>query len=232
MYDRYTIFCEKEELEKLLGAELPVDHFFTYNAAPTQPLPVITQKKQDIIQFFHWGQTQRLANNKALSPRIYNVTKDNILQKPAYKRAVLSSRCVIGANGFYVWKQVSKKQKVPFFCYKQHHVAFGIAGIYEEFEDFDGNSSHTFNMITVTAGQRLNAYSDDMPAMLDKSMSDKWLDPDLSIDSIKELLDQVSDSKLLMHAVSPRITDTSYNDSSLIQPAAPSDQFGNYTLFH
>lgn len=231
MYDRYTIFCEKAELEKFMGAELPVEEFISYNAAPTQPLPVVALNRKDMIQFFHWGQTAKLANNKALSPRLYNLTRDNALQRPAYKRVIQNTRCLIGANGFYVWKQVSKKQKVPYFCYKQHHVPFGIAGIYEEFEDFDGNAFHTFNMITVPAGSRLATYSEDMPALLNKEQADQWLNPVLSLENLSALLEGLTDQHLLMHAVSPRITELNANDPELIKPAAPSDQFGNYTLF-
>ncbi|WP_421877034.1 SOS response-associated peptidase [Marinoscillum sp.] len=231
MYDRYTIFCEKPELEKFMNAELPVDTFVSYNAGPTQPLPVVALNRQDMIQFFHWGQTQQMANNKALSPRLFNLTKDSAFQRPAYKKAIEKSRCLIAANGFYVWKQLSKKQKAPYFCYQQHHTPFGIAGIYEEFEDLDGNLSHTFNMITVPAQARLGSYSEDMPAILNKQMSEKWLNEELTLDDVSELLDQVTDEKLFMHAVSPRITELENNDQSLIQAAAPSDQFGNYTLF-
>ena len=232
MFDRYTIFCEKPELEKFMGAELPVDEFVSYNAAPTQALPVVALNRKDMIQFFHWGQTAKMANNKALSTKLFNLTSDNAIQRPAYKKAIQSSRCLIGANGFYVWKQVSKKQKVPYFCYKQHHVPFGIAGIYEEFEDFDGNSFHTFNMITVPSGTKIAPYSEDMPAMLNKQQADQWLNPELALEQITELLDSITDSQLIMHAVSPRITELTYNSPDLIKPSAPSDQFGNYTLFN
>ena len=232
MYDRYTIFCEKPELEKFMGAELPVDEFITYNAAPTQPLPVVALNRKDMIQFFHWGQTAKMANNKTLSTKLFNLTSDNALQRPTFKKAVQNSRCLIGANGFYVWKQVSKKQLVPYFCYKQHHVPFGIAGIYEEFEDFDGNSYHTFNMITVPSGNRISAYSEDMPAILDKQQADQWLNPEQNIEQLTDILGDISDAQLIMHAVSPRITETANNDRSLIQPSTPSDQFGNYTLFN
>ncbi len=225
------MFCERPELEKFMSAELPVDDFSSYNAAPTQPLPVVAVNRKDMIQFFHWGQTKQMANNKTLSPRLFNLTSDSAFQRPAYKRAIQNARCLIAANGFYVWKQVSKKQKVPYFCYYQYHTAFGIAGVYEEFEDLEGKSSHTFNMITVPAGNKLGAYSDDMPAILTKKMADHWLEDDLSLDTAESLLTEVTDDKLLMHAVSPRITELENNDDSLIQPAAPSDQFGNYTLF-
>ena len=231
MYDRYTIFCDKPELEKFLEAELPVEQFVTYNAAPTQPLPVVTMHRRDMIQFFHWGQTQELANNKTLSPRLFNLVSETAFQRPAYKRALSQTRCIIGANGFYIWKQVSKKQRVPYFCYKQHHVPFGIAGIYEEFEDFDGNAFHTFNMMLVPAGERIATYGETMPAILNKELSEKWLDLEASLEDLSAILESINDSKLFMHAVSPRITDLGANDKQLIQPAAPSDQFGNYTLF-
>ncbi|MEQ9306087.1 MAG: SOS response-associated peptidase [Marinoscillum sp.] len=231
MYDRYTLFCEKSELEKFCGAELPLDEFQTYNACPTQPLPLVTTANPKMIQFFHWGQTQQMANNKSISPRLFNLTRDSALSRPAYRKSLQNNRCVILANGFYVWKQVSKKQKVPYFCHFPHHVPFGIAGIYEEFEDFEENVSRTFNMITVSAGTKLSSYQEDMPALLTKDQSEQWLDQTLEEKDLINMLDVVADTKILMHSVSPRISDPANNDQGLITPSAPSDQFGNYTLF-
>lgn len=135
------------------------------------------------------------------------------------------------ANGFYMWKQVSKKQKVPYFCHFPHHVPFGIAGIYEEFEDLEEKLSHTFNMITVSAGPKLSAYQEDMPAILTKEQCEKWLDETAEDAELVSILDDITDTRLSMHSVSPRISDPANNDEGLIKPSTPSDQFGNYTLF-
>lgn len=230
MYDRYTIFCETAELEKFFSLSIPEAIPVNYNAHPTSLMPVVTNSHPLRLQFFHWGQTQQLGNNKALSPRLFNLTKDSAFSRPALRRAIKSNRCVIPANGFYVWKQVSKKQKIPYFCHFPNFTPFGIAGVYEEFEDIEDTPSHTFNMITIPSASRLATYQDDMPALLTKEQSAQWLG-DLEEREAQEILESIGDQKLMMHSVSPRLADLTNNDKGLIQPAAPSDQFGNYTLF-
>ncbi|REE05557.1 SOS response-associated peptidase [Marinoscillum furvescens] len=231
MYDRYTIFSSQEQLEKNFNTKSSVALTTTYNAAPTHLLPVITSAAPEEIQLFHWGLISQMANNKAISPRLFNLPVGTAVQRPMYRKSIENSRCLILANGFYVWKQVSKKQRVPYFCYFKENAPFAIAGVWEEFDDLEGNTAYTFNMITVPASGALSDYQDDMPALLSQAQCDVWLDENANIEKLQPLLSQLNLSNLLMHAVSPLLAAPKNNGEQLIAPAAPSDQFGNYTLF-
>lgn len=231
VYDRYTIFCPIEELEQKFSVKSQSPYKESYNAAPAQRLPVITNKKPGQIQYFHWGITDTMANNKSISPRLFNLSSDNALERPAYKKILHADRCLILANGFYVWKQLSKKQRVPYFCYYKYQLPFAIAGVWEEFDDLQGNVNSTFNMLVVPSSGPLQDYQEDMPAILTTEQAASWMHDDTNLSQLGEILDNIAPGSLKMHAVSPRLTDLKNNDEGLVKPAPPADQFGNYTLF-
>ena len=129
-------------------------------------------------------------------------------------------------DGFYVWKQVAKKQVIPHYFFFPDKKVFSVAGIWEESED----SSNSFIMITRHANDQLLAFQEDMPAILDAAATRKWLESDDTVE-LEKLLQGNSNEQMISHNVSPKIRDINLNDVSLIKPSAPSDQHGNYTLF-
>lgn len=232
MYDRYTISADKKTLEQAFKVSIPKGFEPCYNAAPTKALPVITSNHPEEAQLFQWGFISNLSNNKSVSQKLFNLPVANAFERPTYRRSLENNRCVILADGFFAWKQVSKKQRVPNYFYFKNRAPFGIAGIWEESEDIEGNISQSFNMLTVRAGSTLESYQEDMPMILDESSMKIWLDEKQEIDKLKSLPDKVSSSSLLTHPVSPLISDPEKDSEDLIKPSTPSDQFGNYTLFN
>lgn len=220
-----------EDVEGMFDASRTDEWIPSYNAGPTGLFPVITCKKPARIQLAYWGLPSKMANDKPVSPRLFNLSAQQAFQRPVYRKALQHNRVIIPADGFYIWKQVSKKQKVPYFCHYAHHSLFAIAAICEEYEDMDGNSLLTFNMITLPADDQLSAYQEDMPALLNPDSWKKWIDPNSSQELISHLLNSSTSGRIQMHAVSPLISDAKKNNATLIKPSMPSDQFGNYTLF-
>jgi putative SOS response-associated peptidase YedK len=120
-----------------------------YNAAPTQLLPVITHESPEGFSFFYWGSAPQWAKNKTLAERIINTRAELIQDKPVFKKSLMRSRCIIPADGFYAWKKVGKKTSIPWrFVLKSKKIA-SFAGIWEEYDDSEGQAYHTFTLITV-----------------------------------------------------------------------------------
>lgn len=231
MYDRYTITSSSASLEKDFQVKMPEQYQANFNATPTQQMPVITSDDPETGKMCYWGLPQAQSKNKAISVKLYNLPAFSAFQRPVYRKLIENRRCVILADGFYIWKQLSKKQKTPYYCYFNNRIPFGIAGVWEVYEDLDGNTSSIFNMLTVSATHDLRNYQEDMPAVIKAEAIRQWLRQDLSIAEAEDLVKNITGSGLLLHSVSPRITNTSLNSEQLIKPSAPSDQFGNYTLF-
>lgn len=230
VYDRYSIAKSADDL-KNSGIQPFAGWNPQFNAAPTKILPVLIQGDDKTAQPFQWGLMGKMANNQTISPKLFNLPVTNALKKPVYRQVLTTNRCLILADGFYVWKQTGKKQRVPHFCFFKNRALFGIAGFWETFEDTDEQQSNSFNMLTVGADAALSDYQEDMPAIIKVDQFTKWISDDTTIEEIETILNGVSMAQMSVHAVGPKITQFDVNDPSLIEVAAPSDQFGNYTLF-
>lgn len=231
MYDRLTIGVTAAKLEQQFEAKFEENYDPTYNAAPTQKVPVITSSKPKLIQLFNWGLSPKLSNNKTISTRLFNVPLHLATSRPVYKKALIKNRCLILVDGFYAWKKMGKKQQIPHFIYAPDNRPFGIAGIWEEYEDFDGALIKSFNLITRESREPLNAVQEDIPVILDKKSIELWLSEYSNEDDIHSILEAFPDFSLNYHPVSPLISNLKIYDQSLIEPTQQSDQHGNYTLF-
>ena len=231
MYDRYTIGAAPDILMRDLGVKNTGDYAPTYNAAPTQKLPIITSKQPDRIQRFYWGLFSKLSNNKAMSPRLFNLTANALLTKSMHKKSLLEYRCLIPADGFYTWKQIAKKQQTPYYFHPNDRKAFFIAGIWEEYEDLDGSTSQSFNMITVPSWDPVSLFQNDIPAILTLDQAKIWLSSYSSENDLSAVLEKIYPIDLSYYTVSPLINNLKVSDQSLIEPSQPADQHGNYTLF-
>ena len=231
MIERYSLSASAEKLKERFSVEVPDFFKPRYNAAPTQLLPVITASAPEGISLFYWGQPPDWAKNKTPAEKIINVRTESISEKPAMKKAMMKSRCLIPADGFYAWKKVGKKTTIPYRFVLTTQELFSIAGLWEEFEDTDGNQIQTFTMLTTTANETVATVCDRMPVILEKSAEKKWLNEESTEGELLSIVTPYAASKMNHYPVSPRINSVGVDVPSLIIPTPPADQFGNLTLF-
>lgn len=231
MIDRYTITASPEIIADRFSVEVPAFYKARYNAAPTHLLPVITSAAPQGLSNFYWGTSPEWSKNKTLSEKIINVRAEIIHEKPAIKRAMLKTRCIVPADSFYAWKRAGKKSLIPYrFVFKDESI-FSFAGIWEEFEDTDGIEHQTFSIITIPSNELVSPIYDRMPAILDKAGEAIWLNKESSEADLLAVLQPFPASKMNLYSISPRITDINADLPSMILPTPPADQHGNLTLF-
>lgn len=230
MINRYTITQSKEALISRFSAELGVHYQPRYNAAPSQLLPIITSDSPEGFSWFYWGLSPQQSQNKPISEKILHRKVEDLLNKPVFKKNLLSHRCLIPADGFYLWKPLGKKTMVPYRVVLAGKGLFGIAGVWEEFEGEDGKPQHTFNMITRVSPPAIEGSSDRLPFLLSPDMEQAWL-KSKSNQEIEQLLNTLTDFSFEQYSVSPIIDQTTKDLPSMILHTPPSDQFGNLTLF-
>lgn len=231
MIDRYSITASSAKLAERFSVEVPEFYKPRYNASPTQLLPVITASGALGVSTFYWGTSPEWAKNKTLTEKIINVRAETILEKPALKRAMMKTRCIIPADGFYAWKKSGKKTFIPFRFMTTDQELFSFAGLWEEYEDTDGNEFHTFSIITTVANTLVSTVQERMPVILDKKGETTWLNLESSEADLLSLLTSYPLEKMNHYSVSPRISDSQVDVPSLITAAPPADQHGNLTLF-
>lgn len=230
MGDRYTLTADAATLAARYAVEAPERYKERYNAAPTQILPVLTQGSAG-YSFFYWGQIPEWSNNKSISDKLILANAEKISQQSQGKQALSKNRCIVPADGYYDWKQVSRKGRIPYRVIWRDGKLFSMAGIWEEFEDDNGQNVHTFRILTTPANKYLSDLGTRMPLIIPKEREHDWLAADTASDDIEDLLTTYESDEFHMYTVSPRVSDVSLDQPSLVKPFSPADQFGNYSLF-
>jgi putative SOS response-associated peptidase YedK len=231
MIERYTITASAKSLSERFSIELPERYSERYNAAPTQLLPVITSSAPQGLSYFYWGTSPEWSKNKMLSEKIINLRTEYFDEKPALRRALKKSRCIIPADGFYVWKKVGKKTSVPYRFVALSKEVFSFAGLWEEFEDTEGNEIQTFTIITVPANEIVGGMAERMPVVLHKHDELVWLNKESTEEDLLNVLKPATETELNYYPVAPTIANTAQDLPSMIIPTPPVDQHGNLTLF-
>lgn len=230
MIERYTLTATREQVQQRFGVEVPEFYQPQYNAAPTHLLPVILQGSAG-VSFFYWGIPPDWAKNKHVSEKLINIRAESLQERPAMRKLLKRARCLVPADGFYAWKKVGKKTQIPHRFIAQDKSIFSFAGIWEEFEDNEGERHHTFMLITTPANALVSGMSERMPVILESKQEQVWMQEDSSEESLLALLKPYAEAKMSLYTVSPRINDSKLNVPSLIIATPPADQFGNLTLF-
>ena len=201
-----------------------------YNAAPTKKLPVIANTASGGLSHFYWGAISKWSNNKSISNRLIVAELSQVASKPSLKNNLVTKRCLVPANGFYMWKKVGKKSKRPYYFSLKKDRIFSFPALWEDYEDMDGKIHHTFKLIISDNMTGLQDYGDKFPLILEPKYEQNWLNNETGIDGWLEMLQPTTGSEgLNFYCVSPMITNISNNFPQLIDPQPSVDQLGNYT---
>lgn len=231
MCGRYTIIAKAEEIEKRFNVEVPPAFTIRYNAAPTQILPVITNKIPKGLSFFQWGLVPSWSQDKKSFPALINARAETIDEKGSFKNALKSRRCLIISDGYYEWKVVSKKVRIPYRVQLKSGILFSFAGLWEECAIDENSVLHTFTIITTTANQATASIHSRMPVILSQEAESIWLNNDFSTSEHLSLLHPYPNQDISCYTVSNLVNSVHNDNPNLILPAPSMDQKGNYTLF-
>ncbi len=231
MSTRYSISLDQSSIEKRFNVKAGDKYVARFNAAPSQPLPVIANIAPDSISYFHWGQSPGWAKNKAISTKLLHVDIQILNEKASLRRAMQQRRCLVPADGFYVWKNVGRKSKIPYRVVLNSGEPFSFAGIWESYEDENDQVVYTFKIITIESNVVVEDIQNTMPAILSKQAEKIWMDEDATDEQLLDIFQTKLEASLTKYTVSPKIDMVEIDESSLIQPAPAADQYGNYSLF-
>lgn len=185
MCGRYYIEIDEKELQDIVDAveknikdsyEQPTIKF-SGEIFPTDVVPVQTGLNQ--YAAMKWGFVG--FNGKPL----INARSETVLEKPAFRQAMLERRCLIPAGGYYEWqKSGNKKTKYRFYLPGE---PLYFAGCYRQEQDSPiGN----FVILTRQAAGGIEAIHHRMPVIIPKTHIETWLceGPEAMDFAVRELL--------------------------------------------
>ena len=115
-----------------------------------------------------WGLIPSWAKDTSIGNRIINARAEGIENKPSFHKQIKNQRCLVPANGFYEWKAVStekRPEKIPYFISLKRQKIFSFAGIYDTWQDAEGERVTTYCIITTTPNKLIDNIHNRMPAI-------------------------------------------------------------------
>lgn len=76
-----------------------------------------------------------------------NARAEGIEDKPSFRTPFRKRRCLVIANGFYEWKKIDPKTKVPYLIRLKSEKPFAFAGLWGKWEK-GPEPLETFTIIT------------------------------------------------------------------------------------
>jgi putative SOS response-associated peptidase YedK len=221
MCGRFTLFESGRILSKMFEAPLEDSPAARYNIAPSRPVLVVRCGPGSGRREFAlagWGLVPSWAKDKAIGNRLINARAETAHEKPAFRAAFRSRRCLIPASGFYEWQRMEKK-KQPYFIRMKDGRPFALAGLWEHWEGPDGSAMETCAILTTGSNAVLAPIHDRMPVIVGHGDYERWLDPaDRKPESLAPLLAPCDAAGMIAYPVSPRVNSPANDDEGCIAP--------------
>ncbi len=216
MCGRYSIFTPTDTLKirfNVLRAEASQP---TYNAAPTQNLPVILNSEPTTIKLCRWGLIPSWAKEERIGNRMINARAETLLQKPSFRTPFKKQRCLVLTDGFYEWEKTSAG-KIPHRVSMRDNKPFAFAGIWEVWKTPDGGEVQSFSIITTEPNDLMKPLHNRMPVIIKQANEEKWLQ-EIDISEAQKMLEPYPLEDLEAYPISTLVNSPKNNSEDIIKP--------------
>lgn len=194
MCGRYYLYIKLEKLLNKYGIkDTEINYTPKKEVFPSEKSPIIinSDNKNYQLKLFKWGFSPSFTNNL-----IINARSETIEKKSIFKNSFLKRRCLIPATGFFEWKSTgSGKEKYK--IYLKNSSVFSFAGIFDYFEDNNGNQIPAYTILTTSANSKIRPIHNRMPVILNSDREKDWLDHNIkNICYLKNLLKPITNSRI------------------------------------
>jgi len=213
-----------------------------FNVAPTKPVYAVVarpaSKDDDTLErqlrVLFWGLVPFWAKDPSIGNKMINARMETVEEKPAYRKAFATRRCLLPADGYYEWHATDqdpkaakqrRRPKQPFFIRPAEGGVMAMAGLYEIWrdptrdEDDPQRFRWTCTVLTTRAEDAVGHIHDRMPLLVEPMRYGAWLDPTATDpDALKELLVPAAPGRLQAYPVSTAVNSVRNNGPELLEP--------------
>ena len=192
-----------------------------YNGAPTQEFVLcrLDENGTRSMAVLRWGLVPSWARDPRIGARLINARAETVQQKPAFRSAFRSRRCLIPANGWFEWRRGGRNGgvKQPFFLALEDGSPASFAALWERWSR-DGQHLETFTIVTTVASPVLSDIHDRQPVVIDPDDFADWLDPDTPMETLQEIIRTPHDGPYEIRPVSDRVNRVSNDTPDILAP--------------
>ena len=223
MCGRYTVITPALALAQRFGASSPTGPAPapTFNAAPSQALPILTNAAPRQIQLVPCGLVPAWSRDPSAGPKPINARAETLAEKPSFRQLLQRRRCLVLADSFYEW-QATERGKIPHRIMLADEQPFAFAGLWDEWVDrATGEVRPTFTIITTEPNELMARLHNRMPVILPGPEAERaWLADDLSPAQHQALLVPFDTRLMKEYAITTRVNSPANNDASVLEAAS------------
>ena len=222
MCGHYRLSRRKQLIAEYFDTDNDVDWEPRYNIAPSQPVGIIRQDPSTPERHFslaRWGLIPSWASDASIGFKTINARSETVANKPAFRDAFTSRRCLLPADGFFEWSRRGR-EKQPFHFGMQDDSLFAFAGLWDRWRDPEGAVIESCSILTTNANSLLADIHDRMPVILRQENYDLWLDPGFKdVKALAEVLVPFDAAQMRRFPVSTRINSVTNDDPECVVPS-------------
>jgi len=155
---------------------------------PGQKAPVIRRKKdKTMLDALLWGFVPHWTQ-EARPRKLINARSETMAEKPSFRDAFRTRRCLVPADGFYEW-DARQRPKTPFEIRLQNNAPFAFAGVWDTWKNPEtGAIAESFAIVTTAATSQMQGCHDRMPVMFTSAKAFQfWLSEDTPADILQKM---------------------------------------------
>lgn len=189
-----------------------------YNITPSQQIPVVRINEGERgLSFMRWGLIPHWAKDEKIGYRMINARSETVFEKPAFRNAAKSRRCLIPASGFFEW-QKAEGQKQPYYVKLRDRDLFAFAGLWESWQKSENERVESCSILTTGANELMLPIHDRMPVILAPTDYDLWMQPDFDVKRLSALLRPPPSQEMAAYPVSQAVNNPRHNQPDCIVP--------------
>jgi putative SOS response-associated peptidase YedK len=228
MCGRFVLMTLGSNLAERFKLEEVPDLGPRYNIAPTQMVAIIRLNPETLqrrLGLVKWGLIPFWAKDSSIGNRLINARSESAAEKPAFRSAFKSRRCLVPADGYYEWKKGKGGQKQPYLARNADGSPFAFAGLWERWQVPDDEVIESCTILTTDANDLTRPIHDRMPVILKPEDYDLWLDPQVKAPNLlKPLLRPYPSEEMIAEPVSPKVNKATYDAPDCIEVVSVEDE--------
>ncbi|MFB6127464.1 MAG: SOS response-associated peptidase [Halolamina sp.] len=228
MCGRYTLFASRATLERRFEASVPSTFDPRYNCAPGQELLVLRDDDRGRFRRAEWGFTPEWADE---SMELINARAETVAEKPAFRSAFETRRCVVPADGFYEWADLGDGKR-PYRVAFEDDRPFAMAGLWTHWEppttqtslgafgdegERDADAVECFTVVTTEPNDVVDPLHHRMAVIIDDNEVERWLADDTPADDLQAMLRTHPGDEMTATLVSDRVGNPANDDPGLLE---------------
>lgn len=233
MCGRFVSASPPDELAAYFGASEPEGGLEpSYNVAPTNEVYAVRASDGNrSLAALRWGLVPFWAKDLKIGSKMINARAETVAEKPAFRKAFQTRRCLVPADGFYEWAKIEgQKTKQPYFIHRADGEPIVFAGLWERWKprledgktvNEDADVIETCTILTCSPNQTMATIHNRMPVLLPPSVWDDWLAGETPMDYVASLLKPAPEDLLTLVPVSTAVNNVRNKGEELLQPATP-----------